>query len=61
MFENFCRMSTSDFKLIGSYFSKHKTHLGKCVPAKDRFAITLSFWQAMIAIKALYLKFYFDF
>lgn len=61
MFENFCKMSTSDFKLIGSYLTKHKTYLGKCVPAKDRFTIILSFWQAVIAIKSLYFKLYSNF
>lgn len=46
-FENFCRMSPSDFEylfnLIGPNITKQDTHLRKCVSAKDRFAVTLRF------------------
>ncbi|KAF0713787.1 protein ANTAGONIST OF LIKE HETEROCHROMATIN PROTEIN 1-like [Aphis craccivora] len=46
-FENFCRMSASDFEYIlnkiGPVITKLDTNLRKAIPAQERFAITLRF------------------
>ena len=46
-FENFCRMSASDFEfllsMIGPNISKKDTNWRKCIQAQERLAITLRF------------------
>ncbi|KAL5237399.1 hypothetical protein ACI65C_004809 [Semiaphis heraclei] len=46
-FENFCRMSSSDFEYIlnkiGPDITKQDTNMRKAIPAQERLAITLRF------------------
>jgi len=46
-FENFCRMSSSDFEYIlnkiGPDITKLDTNMRKAIPAQERLAITLRF------------------
>ncbi|CAH2013917.1 unnamed protein product [Acanthoscelides obtectus] len=56
-FENFCRMSSEDFKIllnmVESYIVKKNTKWRKAIPANERLAITLRFLATGDSFKSL--------
>ncbi|XP_050528046.1 uncharacterized protein LOC126898138 [Daktulosphaira vitifoliae] len=56
-FENFCRMSSTDFEYllgkVGPYISRQDTVLRKCIPTQERLAMTLRFLATGDSFKSL--------